>query len=1010
MGMTAFEIFGVLKLDKKGFDSGLKSAEKSAKSALSGFASGAGRGLGGIGKAMGGAVVGAAKVAATAITAATGAATAFAGSAVKAGSAFDQAMGSVAATMGKEVDDLNAEVGSVDTSFGHFEGTLRDFAKFMGTNTTFSATQAAEALNYMALAGYKTQDSMEMLPAVLDMAAAGAMDLARASDMITDTQSALGLSFERTHQMVNEFAKAASSGNTSVEQLGEAFLRVGGLAKNLNGGFVTLSDGTVAAVDGVQEMEIALTAMANAGVKGAEAGTHMRNMLLKLSSPTKKGKEAIAQYTQGIFDAEGNMRSLSDIFGDLRTSFAGITQAEKLSAISDLFNARDIASAESLLAAVEGTYVRIGDEVLSLGSAQEKYGDAIYDTSQGFEIVQSSWDSLGESILSAGDAASEMSKTKLDNLIGDVTLFKSALESAQIEINDKLSPYMREFVQLGTTGLQDVTKGFTEGGLTGAMEALGPFLSGLTQKVVEVLPTLIEAGTELLGALGQGLIDNADLIWDAIVQVGGMLKDKFKETLLGVARDITAADGTELGDSIAEFISNAFSDVGDFVKIGVVIIGQLIRVIGEAAPEIIPAIVEVMDEIGQALFDDKDHILSPISDIISSIFDSIDMGEVISKASDFMLNMMHEAFLAIYNLDGSEIGSNIAEFLQTVFADSGRFITAGFQIISSLAKVIGDSLPELIPTVVEILLNIVQYLVENIDILVDGALQLITGLAEGLIAALPILVQKVPEITISIIDALIENLPLILATGARIVGELVAGILGAIPDLVVGLTKFWLKLRELILGWFPKIVTMGGQLIDNFIAGFIDNISAVETGVQKVVTSVTEAIQDMIDGALQWGKDLIDNFVNGITDFAGKVGDGIAGVAQDVADFIGFSEPEKGPLSDFHKFAPDMIDLFTQGMEDNMDKVEDAANDMALAIKPDMSDVDAIEVRTAEIPEKAKGGLSDKLVSEIEKLIESFNAQQETVIPIYIGNKMIDELVLDANRRIKVKSGGFASV
>ena len=441
MAMTAFEIFGVLKLDKKDYEKGLKSAKSTAKNVLSG---------------VGSAVGGMAKAGAMAVTAATGAVTAFAGSAVQAGSAFDQAMGGVAATLGESVDELNAETGSVDTSFGHFEGTLRDFAKFMGTNTTFSATQAAEALNYMALAGYKTQESMEMLPAVLDMAAAGAMDLGHASDMITDTQSALGLSFERTQQMVNEFAKAASSGNTTVEMLGEAFLRVGGLAKELNSGMIMLSDGTEVEIDGVQQLEAAFTAMANAGIKGAEAGTHMRNMLLKLSSPTKDGTAALSKLGVSIFDDTGKMKSLGDIFESLNNTMnhdvnpafkefyseiaamsaediakksqakstakdfeffgisvvdaegklrdfnevaaevsetfgEGLTQEQKVKTIADLFNTRDLASAEALLAAVEGTVVKIGDETYSLSSAYEKFGDDIYDSSKGFSQVLIPW-------------------------------------------------------------------------------------------------------------------------------------------------------------------------------------------------------------------------------------------------------------------------------------------------------------------------------------------------------------------------------------------------------------------------------------------------------------------------------------------------------------------------------------------------------------------------------------------------------------------------------------------
>ena len=405
------------------------------------------------GKAVGAAIGTSMKVAAEALTA-TGAAVAGIGvSSVKAGAEFDTAMSQVAATMGKTMDDMKKETGTVELAWGTFSGNLREYAQEMGAHTAFSATQSAEALNYMALAGYDTQTSMAMLPNVLNLAAAGSMDLAAASDMVTDTQTAFGISLDRTSQMVDEMAKAASTGNTSVSQLGEAFLTVGGLAQELNGGIVKLADGSTATVDGVQELEIALTAMANAGIKGTEAGTHMRNMLLKLSSPTSDGAKQLKALGVDVFDASGKMRSLSDVFGDLSTKMETMSQEDKIAAISDLFDTRDIASAEALLAAV-------GDD----------------------------WDSIGASILNAQGAAQEMANTQLDNLNGDVTYFKSALEGVQIAVSDAVNPALRDMVQFGTGELDKLKKALNNGGISGAAAALGDVLSDVLQKIASYAP------------------------------------------------------------------------------------------------------------------------------------------------------------------------------------------------------------------------------------------------------------------------------------------------------------------------------------------------------------------------------------------------------------------------------------------------------------------------------------------------------------------------------------------
>ena len=214
--MDLMDLVAKLTMDSSEYESGLSKVQKGAKKAF--------------------------KVVGAAIAAGSAAIVGFGASSVKVGMDFDKSMSQVAATLGLSMEEMETQVGKTNTAYGEFEGTLREFAQFMGANTAFSATQAADALNYMALAGYNTQESMDMLPNVLNLAAAGAMDLATASDMVTDVQTAFGLEMKEMPQLVNEMAKAASTGNTSVQQLGEAFLVVGGLAQELNGGFVTLAD------------------------------------------------------------------------------------------------------------------------------------------------------------------------------------------------------------------------------------------------------------------------------------------------------------------------------------------------------------------------------------------------------------------------------------------------------------------------------------------------------------------------------------------------------------------------------------------------------------------------------------------------------------------------------------------------------------------------------------------------------------------------------------------------
>ena len=415
---NVFDLYGKISIDTSGFMSALSIAQK-------------------------------------AISVTAKAVTNFAKSSVQTGMTFDKSMSQVAATMGKTVDEIS---------------DLREFAKKMGSETAFSASQAADALNYMALAGYDAETSMNMLPNVLNLAASGGMELARASDMITDTQSALGLSLSQTAELVDKMAKGASKTNTSVGQLGDAMLTVGGTAKMLSGG--------------TTELATALGLLADNGTKGAEGGTALRNIILSLSAPTDKAAAALEDLGIQAFDNNGKMRDLQSIFADFNSALSDMTDAEKTQILNSIFNKVDLKSVNALLA-----------------------------------TSTDRWKEVSNAIDNAAGSAEEMAKTQLDNLSGDITIFNSALEGAQIALSDKLTPTLRKFVQFGTDGLSRLTTAFNEKGLLGAMSEFGSILSDGLLMIVEMTPQILEVGSAILSAIGQGILDNLPMILDVIVKV-----------------------------------------------------------------------------------------------------------------------------------------------------------------------------------------------------------------------------------------------------------------------------------------------------------------------------------------------------------------------------------------------------------------------------------------------------------------------------------------------------------
>ena len=606
-------------------------SEKAGDKSSSKFASSFKKGLGTVGK------VGAAALAAT-----TTAVTAFGASAVSAGADFDSAMSQVAATMGYSMDELNDSSSEASQKISQ----LRDFAQQMGSTTAFSATEAAEALNYMALAGYSTETSMSMLPTVLDLAASGAMDLATASDMVTDVSSALGLSIDETTVMVDQMAAAASSSNTSVEQLGSALLTIGATAANVKGG--------------TQELSTVLGALADNGIKGAEGGTHLRNMLLSLQDAAVDGKVSMGDFAVEVYDSEGNLRSMIDIIGDMQTGMNGMSQASKDALISGVFNKTDLASVNALL----NTSSKRFDEL------SQKIGD------------------------SAG-AASAMAEVQLDNLQGDVTLFKSALEGAKIAISDELTPSLRDFVKFGADGLSQLTEAFKSDGMEGAVQVLGDLIGQGLAMVIDKLPSFVEAGASLLTSLISGLLEHTSEIATSAMSI--------VNTLVIAIMELTP----------------------QLLSAGLQIIGELVIGIAEALPELIPAAISMIEEIGNAILDNLDLLIDAAMQLLEAIVNGIvnNFGKLMEVAAQIVMKLVN-----------------------TLVEKSPELATSAVQLVIQLVNGIIANLPQIIPAAMQIINAINNAIISNLPTILQAGITLLGQLIAGIIQTIPQLINQIPNI------------------------------------------------------------------------------------------------------------------------------------------------------------------------------------------------------------------------------------------------------------------------
>ncbi|MGN0610049.1 MAG: phage tail tape measure protein [Oscillospiraceae bacterium] len=390
---------------------------------------------------------------------------------VSVGSGFEASMSQVAATMG------------ITSAAAEFE-TLSNAAKEMGETTKFSASQAGEALNYLALAGYDAEKAVSALPTVLNVAAAGGMELAAASDMITDAMSALGLETSQMADFADKLAVTSQKSNTSVSQLGEAILTVGGTAKNLAGG--------------VTEMNTVLGILADNGIKGAEGGTALRNVILSLTAPTSTAAEAIDSLGLSVFDNQGKMRSLQDIIYDLNDALSTMTDADKSQALSDIFNKVDLKSINALL-----------------GTSAERF------------------DELSGYIDSCSGAAADMAATMDDNLKGDLTIMQSALEGLGIAAYEKFQTPMRTAVQSVTEDIGTLSHSISGGELSESFDKLSKaasdFITTVADGAANTLPKVINVMAEIS--------DHAELVKAGILSVGGAI------AAANIATQVTAVGG-----------------------------------------------------------------------------------------------------------------------------------------------------------------------------------------------------------------------------------------------------------------------------------------------------------------------------------------------------------------------------------------------------------------------------------------------------------------------------------
>lgn len=388
-------------------------------------------------------------------------------SAINTGMQFEAAMSQVAAISGATGQELEL---------------LTETAKHYGETTMFSASQAAEALNYMALAGWDAQQSVDALGGVLSLAAASGMDLGRASDAVTDYLSAFGMQASQSGYMADLMAYAQSNANTSASQLADAY---GNCAASMH-----------AAGQDIETTTAMLMALANQGIKGSEAGTQMSAVMRDLTSKMKNGQIMIGKTAVKATDAAGNFRDLNDIMIDVGKATQGMGTAEASAALMKTFTARSVKAVQTIL-------------------------------NEGMDSVNA----YEAALRGSTGTAAEQAEIMMDNLQGDIQIYKSAMEGLQITASESTNGIARSLVQEATSIIDAVNQGGKKGGLQGMADAAIAQIPSLLPKVVKGVKSLLSGLGKQLPGLVKGLIATLpDILGSAGDLVPGLI-DSLSEAI-----------------------------------------------------------------------------------------------------------------------------------------------------------------------------------------------------------------------------------------------------------------------------------------------------------------------------------------------------------------------------------------------------------------------------------------------------------------------------------------------
>lgn len=755
------------------------------------------------------------------LTKATSALTGLGKSVVQVGTQFETSMSNVAAISGATGDELDA---------------LTKKAQEMGAKTKFSASESADAFSYMAMAGWKTEEMLGGIEGIMNLAAASGEDLATTSDIVTDALTAFGLKASDSGHFADILAAASSNANTNVGLMGETFKYVAPVAGAL--GF--------SAEDTAQ----AIGLMANAGIKGSQAGTALRSVFSRLAKPTKQSQRALDDLGLSLTDDVGNVKDLNTLLLEMRQKFSTLSDAQK-------------ANYAALLAGQEGM-----SGLLAIVNASDD-----------------DWNKLAGAIdgctdeLTGYSAAEEMAAVQIDNLEGQVTILKSSLEGLKIKLYQGVETPLKEIVK-GVQGMvQQLTDAFDKGGFDGLVSAVGDVLSQAIDKIAKAAPKFIDMAVSLVHSFCEGF-KNAD----GIAETSAGLVSAIIKGIMSVVGDIV----TTANYLIVEFIKGIGAYLPDLLRTGGELILSIIDGLTASAPDLFKSIEDIFSSIADILPEIMPKLVTALTASIKGIISSVkrNMPDFL-KSLISILNTLLDSLIQFITDDLSiltEVLTEAAIALIEALTDPEvlvNLIEVAIELVVALADGLIKAIPRLVQAVPTIIGNLIKAIIEAIPKIAKAGVELFASIVNNLPEIIYEILKAIPAIIGEILNALFPF-------GDQL-GDFFSGAWEGVKNVFSGVGDFFSGVWEGITNAFGAV----GDWFKNVFSNAWEGIKVIWSGVTSFFAGIWNGIKNTFGAVGEWFKSIFSNawngiksIWNGVTNFFAGIWNGIKNVFSMVADWF----------------------------------------------------------------------------------------------------------------------------